>query len=313
MKASLILAAHNEGDRLWRTVKSCIETTSGLDCEIVVADDASTDDSVDALRQRYPEIPVWPQKSRLGASPTKGLAARHAAGDILVFLDAHTKPEPGALKRVVEDVAAVGGEAIVTPAVPALDSEQWENKLPQIGNGYRITLDGFECGWVGCDAMKERGAFYESPALIGCCAAMTRDLYDDLWGFDPDMRQWGVEDIDFGLKAWLMGYSILHDPRALVGHRFRAAFDNYSVSMENLLVNQIRMARKNFTQEVWEVWLDRFRARHVGDLWERTWQLFLTRRDSVEREREYLLSRRKHDEFWYAERFGLDWPQRGAS
>ena len=38
MRASLIIAAHNESDRLWRTVASCVETSAGLDCEIVSPD-----------------------------------------------------------------------------------------------------------------------------------------------------------------------------------------------------------------------------------------------------------------------------------
>jgi nitrogen fixation NifU-like protein len=40
------------------------------------------------------------------------------------------------------------------------------------------------------------------------------------------------------------------------------------------------------------------------------WTLFETRRESVEREREYLLANRVHDEFWYAEYFHLPWPVR---
>ena len=41
MRASLVIAAHNEGESLAKTIGSCIETCAGLDCEIVVADDAS--------------------------------------------------------------------------------------------------------------------------------------------------------------------------------------------------------------------------------------------------------------------------------
>ena len=39
MRLSLIIAAHNEGPALWKTVASCVETCAGLDYEIVVADD----------------------------------------------------------------------------------------------------------------------------------------------------------------------------------------------------------------------------------------------------------------------------------
>jgi YD repeat-containing protein len=130
------------------------------------------------------------------------------------------------------------------------------------------------------------------------------------------MRMWGVEDLDFGLKSWLMGHPILHDPEAVVGHRFRASFDNYDVPVEHTVVNQLRMARKNFTPGVWAEWLDRCRLRHPGrladrpeGLWARVWELFEEQRPSVEQERAYLHARRQRDEFWYAERFGLTWPR----
>ena len=41
---------------------------------------------------------------------------------------------------------------------------------------------------------------------------------------------------------------ILHDPEAVVEHRFRAQFDNWSVPYERPIVNQLRMARQQFTQ-----------------------------------------------------------------
>ena len=58
MRASLIIAAHNEGDSLWKTVQSCLETSAGLDCEIVVADDASWDGSVEEAQRRFPQVRV---------------------------------------------------------------------------------------------------------------------------------------------------------------------------------------------------------------------------------------------------------------
>lgn len=158
--------------------------------------------------------------------------------------------------------------------------------------------------------------FYESPALIGCALAVHRELYDDARGFDPDMRSWGVEDLDFGLKCRLLGHRILHDPGAVIAHRFRRGFDNFDVPLENLVANQLRMARKNFTHGVWAEWVARCRKRHTGDLedhpeglWTTIWQLFEERRKSVEQERAYLMSRRVRDEFWYAERFNLLWPR----
>jgi GT2 family glycosyltransferase len=320
MRLSLIIAAHNEGDCLARTVQSCVETCAGLDYEIVIADDASWDGSIEETQNRFPRVHVVRHEERKGASPTKDLGARNARGEVLVFLDGHTKPEPGAIERLVKDVELLKGEAVVTPAVAGLCPVRWKTLSNQVGHGYSLELERFDCGWVPRGKLRaspvQGRTFYESPALIGCALAIHRELYDDLRGFDPHMRSWGVEDLDFGLKCWLLGHPILHDPNAIVAHRFRKQFDNFSVPVEHLLLNQIRMARKNFTHGVWSEWLERCRGRHSGrlsehpeGLWAYAWELFEEHRASVEAERAYLMSRRTRDEFWYAERFNLAWPR----
>ena len=320
MRASIIIAAHNEGDRLWRTVASCVETSAGLDCETVVADDASWDGSVEETLKRFPQVRVVRHDERKGASPTKDLGARHARGETLVFLDGHTKPEPGAIERLVEDVERLKGDAIITPTVTGLCVTRWKTLDHQQGHGYSLELERLDCAWLPLKSLCEhphRGRmFYECPALIGCAFAVHRELYDDLRGFDPHMLCWGVEDLDFGLKSWLMGHPILHDPEPVIGHRFQQRFDNFEVPIEQLLVNQLRLARKNFTEAVWSDWLDRCRNRNSGTLtnhpeglWARAWQLFAERRPSAEHERAHLLARRVHDEFWFANRFDLPWPK----
>ena len=162
----------------------------------MVADDASDDDSVEDVRRRFPRVRVVHNKVREGASPTKALGAQEAAGDVLVFLDGHTKPEHGAIARLVEDVELLRGEAIVTPRVPALDVERWSNSSKQVGHGYSLNLERLESSWLGRNklrALRESGRdFYESPALIGCALAVSRELYDTLMGFEPHMRMWGL-------------------------------------------------------------------------------------------------------------------------
>ena len=133
-----------------------------------------------------------------------------------------------------------------------------------------------------------RRKFFESPAFIGCALAVSRTLYESLWGFDPHMRKWGVEDLDMSLKCWLSGHAILHDPQAVVGHRFRNKFDNYDAPIEGFLVNQLRMARKNFTPAVWCQWVEATRQRHAKHvteypegLWARVWTMFEAGRASA--------------------------------
>lgn len=308
MRASILIAAHNEGELLARTVGSCVETTEGLDVEIVVVDDASSDGCAEEAKRRFPFIRVFRHRRRRGCSATKDSAARHARGDVLVFLDGHSKPEKWAIERLVNDVEDTWGRVVVTPAVLSLDAVRWENRHSHVGFGYRVDLKTFGCGWVDRSEMWRQGKFYESPCLCGCCLAVSRKLYNYLLGFDRHMEQWGVEDLDFGLKAWLVGDGILHDPDARIGHRFRERFDNFTVDAMAVPVNQLRAARKNLSDPVWNAWLERFRSEHSPEDWVRIWRRFRKRRRSLEKERRYLFRHRKRDEYWYAARFGLSWP-----
>lgn len=320
MRLSIAIAAHNEGPLLAQTVESCVDACVGLDHEIVIVDDASTDGAVADVAQLFPMVRAHRSERRLGASAAKAQAARAARGDVLVFLDGHTKPVDDAVKRLVADVENLDGRAIVTPAVAALDCRSWRILDDQVGNGYAVDLLTVECHWLATEEMarvQHAGrTFYESPALIGCAFAMSRRLYDALWGFDAGMRRWGVEDVDLAVKSWLMGHPVLHDPAATVGHRFRAGFDNYEVALADVLHNQLRFTRKHLTHATWAQWVASCRMRNEASahenapegFWAQAWARFQDGMRTVEQERTYLLGHRLNDEFWYARRFGLAWP-----
>lgn len=308
MRASILIAAHNEGELLWKTVAACQPAAKSLCAEIVIVDDASTDDSIDQAIQRFSGLRIFGFSSRLGPSPTKDRAARESSGDVLIFLDAHCNPEDGALERLVADIERLQGQAIIMPAIAPLDTEQWVNRQTDLGHGYVLELEECQWKWLSIDRMRTNGEFFESPSLIGCCVVLARRLYDKLRGFDPDMYGWGVEDVDLGVKSWIMGHPVLHDPKAVVGHRFQKAFTTYSVSEHFIVANRLRMAYKICPAGLWPGWLSRFRARHQDVVWSPAWQLFTLYRGSAELERAYLLQNQQQDLFAYAARFGLPWP-----
>jgi GT2 family glycosyltransferase len=312
MRASIVIASHNDGEALDRTIESSLDTSAGVDCEIVVADDVSSDGSVERIRNRFPGVRLVAHAQRRGVSQTKDLGARCARGDTLLFLDAHCKPEAGAIERLLADVEELDGDAIVTPRIAALDTDRWLCDLDQVGHGYVVDLDSFATAWIDLEDLPlvpgYGRRYFAQPTFIGCCAAMSQDLYRRLWGFDTGMRTYGTEDVDLGVRAWMLGNQVVHDPEPLIGHRFRHEFQNYSAPPEHMLSNNLRMARKTFSDPTWFEWLERVSERFAGELWEDAWREFLQGHESIERERADLQSRRVRDEFWYARQFNLAWP-----
>jgi RHS repeat-associated protein len=253
MRASIIIAAHNEGNRVVNTVRSTVETSGELDCEIVLADDASTDGSIEEIARQFPQVRIVGQPERRGGPSNKHHGAECARGDVLVFLDGHCKPEADAIARLVDGIDTLGGTALVMPRVPTLDVERWKNDLVKLGQGYRLDLETFASEWIHTQELRRYAqcserVFYLQPALNGCCFGISRELYKSLGGFDTGMKMWGVEDLDLGLRAWLSGHPIVQDPEAYIGHRFQTEF-SYSVPLEHVVANALRMARKNFDDE----------------------------------------------------------------
>jgi glycosyltransferase involved in cell wall biosynthesis len=313
MRASIAITSHNEGDLLWKTVQSCLETMQDLDCEIVVADDGSTDGSIEELIGKFDEVRVVTLPERRGCPAARDLAARSSQGDVLIFLDAHCKPEGEALIRLVDDVEQWNGQVIVAPRIVGLDVKRWESGPTSAYIGFRLDLEWFTGGWLKPEDLKKwvgpgGRVFYEESCMAGCSLAIARDLYEKLRGFDRDMLTWGMEDQDLALKCWLMGHSILVDPELAIGHRFVRTHSNYSIPFEHLLANRLRMARKNFDSVTWEDWCWRHRTFYGPRIWREAWRLFELNRESVEEEREYLLSVRPHGIYQYAIQFGLAWP-----
>jgi GT2 family glycosyltransferase len=318
MRASLVIAAHNEGDLLAKTIQSCLDTMAGLDCEIVVVDDASQDGSVEQLQRRFHHVRKVTSAARLGVAATKDSGARHARGDVLLFLDGHCKPEPGALGALIEAVEEWDGAAVVTPSVAALDVSRWESGMDLLGHGYSVNLASGAMSWLDLDQMQtlrgpRGGLYYQQPTMIGCCAAMGRELYQRVLGFDVGMRYYGVEDVDFGVKAWLMGFPVLHAPDPVIGHRFQTDFASYAVPAAHVDANMLRFARKTLGDAAWSSWIGRFDAERGSEWWQRTWAAYVEGKLSLERERKYLLAHRKNDEYWFAATFGQDWPRTGQA
>src|SRR5262245_24731040 len=125
MQASIVIASHNEGQLILRTVDSVHEMAQLMRMEVIVADDASSDGSIAELKRRHPDLKVLAHEKRLGPSPTKDLGARAASGECLIFLDGHTRPDKGALLRLMNRVREERGQAIITPRVLKLDPETW--------------------------------------------------------------------------------------------------------------------------------------------------------------------------------------------
>ncbi|MBI2683447.1 MAG: glycosyltransferase family 2 protein [Acidobacteriales bacterium] len=136
---TVVVAAHNEAQRLPAKLQNLVENGFGRQGkEIVIVDDGSTDGTGSSISSYLgPWIRLLRQDDRLGKAVALNLGITAARGDIILFTDARQWIEPGAVEILTsyladERVGAVSGELrIGRPGDAAIDS----------GEGVKMALE----------------------------------------------------------------------------------------------------------------------------------------------------------------------------
>ncbi len=201
----------------------CLRQLEGLAhrcSEIVVADDASSDGSVEAVTSEFPEAHVVRTPMQLGAAGVRNLGiefARQRFGfDYLLFLDNDAFLEPGALTELLETAEESAEIGIVTPkAYQSLA----ERRLHLAGE-LRVSLYTGTVRDVGAGEIDE--GQYDGSRLIEVCSGFTmlvrKEVIDRIRGFDAAFGGAAWEDVDFCLRAGAAGFLVAYAPEAVVEH-----------------------------------------------------------------------------------------------
>ncbi|XP_062970095.1 polypeptide N-acetylgalactosaminyltransferase 15 isoform X3 [Cynocephalus volans] len=130
--ASIILCFHDEAwSTLLRTVHSILDTAPRAFLkEIILVDDHSQQGQLKSALSEYVAklegVKLLRSNKRLGAIGARMLGATRAAGDVLVFMDAHCECHPGWLEPLLSRIA--GDRSPVVPSeVVAMDRRYFQN------------------------------------------------------------------------------------------------------------------------------------------------------------------------------------------
>ncbi len=188
---SIIVPVYNNSKELSECLSALI-TSSTPYSEIIVVDDASTDDTPSVAARMGVRVLRLPKNS--GPAAVRNYGGRHAQGDILFFVDADVIVAPDAVVHVMKvfqehpDVAAVFGSYDAVPRATGVIS-QYRNLLHhfvhQNGNPEASTF------WAGCGAIR-------------------RSVFQEMGGFDEKrFPRPSIEDIELGYRLRQAGHRIL--------------------------------------------------------------------------------------------------------
>jgi glycosyltransferase involved in cell wall biosynthesis len=197
-RVSIIVPVYN-GES---TITDCIESLMDLsfprnEVELLLVDNASTDDTSSILG-RYRDRAVILREPKRGPAAARNRGLSNATGDIVAFTDADCVVDRDWLSRIIAPLRdpAVG---IVGGTILALKPR---NAIAEFGERIHDHRMAIEC--------------YSPPYAITMSWASPRSVFEKVGPFDEDLLR--CEDCDLAYRIVAAGYTIVHEPAAVVYH-----------------------------------------------------------------------------------------------
>src|SRR4051794_5253046 len=101
MKLSIVILCWNDLKVISNCLKSIFDQTRGLQFEVIVSDNGSTDGSIAYIRENFPKVRILENGSNLGFAKGNNAGIRVAEGEYILILNPDTIMRGAALKNLV--------------------------------------------------------------------------------------------------------------------------------------------------------------------------------------------------------------------
>ncbi len=218
---SVIVLNRNGAKWMPGCIASLLKQTIADDIEIIVSDNGSTDGS-----------DVWPGPVRvvqhgrnLFYCEANNIAAKHATGEWLLFLNNDTTLAPECLERLVAACRASNADC-ATPKILNMADGLYQND----------GADGLD--WCGLPVKTTRhevvGDVFTS---CGCALFIRRETFDRIGGFDDRLLIY-ADETDLSWRVWLSGGRVITAPPSIVFHQGGAYIGSGTTVFKRYLANR---------------------------------------------------------------------------
>ncbi len=211
MKVTIIIPNYN-GCHFMEPCLASLKKQTYKDYQILVVDNASTDGSVEYVKEHYPEIEVIALKKNYGFSKAVNVGIRRSTTPYVILLNNDTTADPYYIEEMVRTIEK-------SPRIFSVSSKMIQMYHPELidsaGDLYTLT------GWGVCRGVGRPVSNYtETDEVFSACAGAAiyrRQVFQKIGLFDEKHFAY-LEDIDVGYRARIFGYRNLYCPTALVYH-----------------------------------------------------------------------------------------------
>ncbi|GAB4280466.1 MAG: glycosyltransferase family 2 protein [Marinilabiliales bacterium] len=220
VKAAVVILNWNGSDLLKTFLPSVIKYTQIPDVKIYVADNNSTDDSINVIKENFSDVEIIKLDKNYGFAGGYNIALEKIDAEFFVLLNSDVEVTENWLNPLLELMTSDPSVAVCMPKILSYTNKD-EFEYAGAAGGF---IDKF--GFIFCrgrlfNVMEKDKNQYDYPSEIfwasGACMIIRADLYKKVGGLDEDFFA-HMEEIDLCWRLKNVGYKIMYTPDSKVYH-----------------------------------------------------------------------------------------------
>jgi len=213
MRPAVYIPNYNGARRIGLALRSLREQSRPVD--VVVVDNGSGDDSLELLREEFPEVAVLALERNVGFGPALNRAVAEHRADPLILLNDDAACEPRFVEALL-DAAAEGVQSVAGVLV----QERSPGLIDSAGVVADATLMGFD--YLHGEPVAAAAAAPDPLGPTGGAALYDRAAFEAVGGFDERIFLY-YEDLDLALRMAAAGARCRLAPGATALHAYSAS------------------------------------------------------------------------------------------
>lgn len=214
--ASVVIPNWN-GKHLLKICLPSLEKQTLKGFEIIVADNGSSDGSLEYVKDVYPHVKTISLKKNYGFAKAVNEGIKVAKGKYLVLLNNDTEADKNFVKFLVE---AAGKHTEVGFVACKMLNFYKRDLIDSAGDAVDVVGHSYNIGLGEKDGSKYSRAGYIFLVTAGG-SLYKRQVFEKVGYFDEDYDTY-MEDVDLGLRAQLAGFKAWYEPKAILFHMRKA-------------------------------------------------------------------------------------------
>ena len=211
--ASVIIPVFNKAEFTFQCLRSLVRELDFADAEVIVIDNASTDETPELLAHFGGLVRVIGNGENRGFVDACNQGAGLARGRYLVFLNNDTVVMPGWLEALVETAERDGRVGAVGSLFLYPDGRVQEAGAVVWSNG-----EAFHYGWGKSPEDRRFQFAREVDYCSGASLLIRRELFERLGGFDRRYAPAYYEDTDLCMGVRSLGRTVVYQPASRLYH-----------------------------------------------------------------------------------------------